>query len=232
MNKKVILSLFASTLAIAGELSTATEIGYSNTSGNTSTEAFAFEFKGEKGFDQHNFTLDASALYSQDRGVTSKNKWFLGLNYDYAFAEKWAANYLIAYKQDKFSGYDYQFNTGPGVRYQWIKQENHDLKVGANVLYSSDKIEFTGTNDYISLGAGGEYEWQIVENLKFIQDLSAKSQVDEIDNYFVFSKTALESKITEMFSLGLSYKVDYAHIPAPTKKSTDTTFLAALIINY
>ena len=232
MNKIILLSLLTTSLLIADDLKTHTELSYSDTSGNTDTRAFAFEFTGEKALDRHHFALGASALYSKDNGVSSKNRWYVDFNYDYDLTEKWDLNYFIGYGQDKFSGFDYQFNTGPGVRYKWIQTDQHDLKVGGNILYSSDKVEFKGTNNYISWALGEEYAWQIVENLKFIQNLTFKSQFDDFDNYFVYSKTALESKITEMFAFGASYKVNYAHAPAPTKKSTDRTFLVSLIIDY
>jgi putative salt-induced outer membrane protein YdiY len=56
--------------------------------------------------------------------------------------------------------------------------------------------------------------------------------VDDSDNYFVTSKTAIESKMSDIFSLGVNYKVDYANKVAQGTERTDETFTVSLIIDY
>jgi len=53
-----------------------------------------------------------------------------------------------------------------------------------------------------------------------------------MDTYFAFSKTALSTKFSDIFSAGISYKVDYSNSPATGKEYTDRTFTANLIIDY
>ena len=71
----------------------------------------------------------------------------------------------------------------------------------------------------------------MLENLKFDQELSYRGSFEESKKYFVFSKTAFTSKLSDMFSAGLSYKVDYVNEPGDKEKS-DTTLTANLIIDY
>jgi putative salt-induced outer membrane protein len=261
--KKIILTiLLASSLVFAvdedkNKLLTHTEFGYVNTQGNSNTNAFSLETKVKKSFNKHTFILFFDGKYTTDDNVESKNKYLVELNYDYEFTEILAFDYLLGFKQDKFSGYEYQSYTGPGVKYQVIKTKKHNLEVEGHILYSQDetediKYDASGnvikypnanniptatrvngkTKNYSSYRAKGIYTWQIIQNLKFTQELSYRSEFEDSTNYFVFSKTAFVNKISGMFSAGVNYKVDYANLAGDSKERADRTFTASLIIDF
>ena len=264
--KKIILSaLVASSLVMAADIDftqsnklvTHTELGYISTDGNTETTTYSIDAKATKGFDKHLFTFVFDAQYAEDQDIETKNKFFTELQYDYLIMEKLAFNYTAGYKDDKFSGLNYQAYTGPGVKYKAITSDIHVLSLGLNALYSIDDVEdvkydasgeiiaypnpantptaSTTLGDketYTSMMATLNYEFQITESLKFIQDASYRADASDSDNYFVLSKTALSSKISDIFSAGISYKVDYVNLPAEGKDDTDTTFTATLSIDY
>ena len=211
---------------------TKTELSYSNTKGNTNTERFALDFHGERKREKHIITLDVDALTSSSNGNEDNNKWLAVLQYDRELTKKVFLNYLVSYGEDKFSGFDYQFNTGPGIRYKLFNTDEHKLDMRSNILYSKDKLDDGTTNEYGAFLAGFQYKWNILKNLAFIQNAFYKAEVDQSSNYFVMSKTAIENKINDTFSLGMSYKVDYKNQPPSTNKRTDRTFLASFIINY
>lgn len=211
---------------------TKTVLSYSNTKGNTDTTRFGLDFHGERKRKKNSITLDVTALQSSSNGIEDNNKWNVLAQYDRDLTKKLFFNYLISYGEDKFSGFDYQFNTGPGFGYKALSSDAHKLDLRANALYSKDDIADGGTNEYASWVAGFNYKWAVLENLDFLQDAHFKSQFDHFENYFVYSKTAIESQLNGMFSLGLSYKIDYKNIPAEGRKRTDRVFLASLIINY
>lgn len=244
--KKILLSaLVLSSLVIAEEinfdksnkLTTHTEFGYISTEGNTETKTYALESKIKKGFDKNLFSLNFDGQYAEDQKVATKNKYIIELAYDYEITNKIAFNYLVAYKDDKFSGYNYQAYTGPGVTYKAIAIEKHNLSIDGNILYSQDEFEDVGivkgeTQDYTSFRAQATYEWQILDDLKFNQDVNYRAGFEDTENYFVFSKTALSSKVSDMLSAGISYKIDYANLEAAGKESTDKTLTATLTIDY
>ena len=236
---------------------THTEFGYIETQGNTRTQTFNLESKVKKGWDRHITSFLFDGQYASDKGNEIKNKYIIELEYDYEFTDRFAFDYLVGYKQDRFSGFDYQFYTGPGAKYKAIKTDKHDLSLEANILYSADDIEDT---DYDSSGDVVEYpnpdniaiastksgykdeyaaarvklvyNWQILQNLGFDQELSYRCDLGDADVYFAFSKTALNTKISDIFSAGVSYKVDYSNNPATDKEYADRTFTANLIIDY
>jgi len=265
MQKIILSALVASSLVIAADVDTTkessfvthTELGYIETSGNTETKTFNLDAKVKKNYSRHVFELMFDGQYASDTDIETKNKFVTELEYDYEFTKRFAFDYLVGYKQDRFSGFDYQFYTGPGAKYKAIITEKHNLAIEGNILYALDSYEavytdpITGDNiayptptdgmnlhtrayddQYGSYRLKGVYVWQMLENLKFDQELSFRGSFEDQDKYFIFSKSALSSKISNIFSAGLSYKVDYVNIPAEGKKDTDTTLTFNLIVDY
>lgn len=262
MKKLLFTSLAAATLLLAQEgnpLVTHTELGYIKTDGNTDTETFNLDFKADKSWSEHSATLMVDAQYATNDSVETKNKVTAELSYGYSFTPQFSLNYLLGYKDDKFSGFTYRLYTGPGVKYTALQSDTQKLSFEANLLYAEDKtdaINYTATGEqishpnpdglvadpsqriasdtdsYTSYRAKLVYEQQLLENLSFFQDASYRSSLDDTDNYIVLSKTALTSKISDILSAGMSYKVDYTNLPAAGKEKTDTTFTFNLIIDY
>lgn len=265
-NTKIMLSILAiSSLAMAEDINfdetnkliTHTEFGYTSTEGNTQTKTYALDSKIKKGFDKHLLCLNFDGQYAEDKDIATKDKYTVELSYDYKLTNKLALNYLISYKDDKFSGYNYQAYTGPGFTYEALSIKNHNLSMDGNILYSQDDFEDVNydasgnaiafpnaantptaskvkgqTQDYTSFRAKTSYDWQILEDLKFNQEISYRTEFEDTKNYFVFSKTAFSSKVSDILSAGISYKVDYANITADGKESTDKTLTATLTIDY
>ncbi|MBL0709355.1 MAG: DUF481 domain-containing protein [Sulfurimonas sp.] len=238
-------------------LTTHTELGFISTGGNTKTKTFALDLKAKKGWGAHLLSFDFDAQYAQDKDIESKNKFSTQLKYSRSFTDRLSATYLIAYKKDKFSGFSYQTYTGPGLKYVAIEKKEHKLTLNASILYSQDDIEDINydtngdiikypnpnatqsvstkdgtTKKYAAYELDGAYAWQMLDNLKFEQELTYRAEVEDSSIYFGFSKTALSSKLSDMFSAGISYKADYVNTPPIGKDYTDTTFTVNLIIDY
>jgi len=212
-------------------LTTHTELGYIKTDGNTDTQTFNLDAKAKKTWGKHVGNIIVDAQYADDSGVTKKNKYLIELDYNYELQSRFAWTYLAGYKSDKFSNFNYQAYSGPGAQYKAIVSDMHNLYLEGNILYSIDELESGKDDKYAAYRAKAVYTWQVLKNLKFNQDLSFRGSLKELNNYFIFSKTAFTSKLSDMFSAGLSYKVDYVNEPG-LKDNTDTTLTANLIIDY
>jgi putative salt-induced outer membrane protein len=265
MKKILLSSLTASTLFVAAHaedvkvtpIVTHTELGYIQTNGNTNTKTFNLDATAKKSWGKQEGKIHFDGQYADDDGVETKNKYLIELNYNYNFTQRLAFDYLVGYKDDKFSGYDYQFYTGPGARYKAITSDVQNLSIEGNILYSQDQysdeeydssgnvihypnpdnipvatIVSGAKNDYAAYRLKGLYDYKITQTLKFAQELSIRGQFDEMSNYFAFSKSSLTAKLSDIFSAGVSYKVDYAHLPPADKSSTDSTFTFNLIADY
>jgi len=267
MNKIVLSAVIISVATLtsyAGDvkvtpLKTHTELGYIETNGNTKTKTFNVDAKAKKAWGKHEGKINFNGQYAEDNGNATKNKYLLELNYNYALSDRLAFDYLVGYKVDKFSSYDYQFYTGPGAQYKVIVTDVHKLTLSGNILYSIDQkaninyadaaktivvpypnptnipilaVTYGKKNDYAAYRFKGVYDYQITKTLKFNQELSIRGQIDDLQNYFGYSKTSLNSKISDIFSAGISYKADYVNQPEIDKEHTDTTLTLNLIIDY
>ena len=255
---KTQMKTFEVVVAPKEELKTHTELGYIRTTGNTNTTTYNLESKLERNWGKHKFALAFDGQYADDKGVESKNKFFVELEYDYEFSKRFAFNYLVGYKQDKFSAFDYQIYTGPGAKYKAIVSPEHKLSIEGNILYSVDEytqVDYADTakttviaypnaankpvlatdpsfsDTYAAYRVKGVYTWQMFKNLKFDQEVSYRGSLEDTNRYFIYSKSALSSKISDIFSVGISYKVDYVN-EAGDSKNTDTTLTANLIVDY
>lgn len=238
MQKIILSALVASSLVIAANaqetpIISHAELGYVSTTGNTETQTFTLDANIKKDWDKHALNFKADAAYGEDTNETTKNKYSLEGSYDYKFTDTVAFNYLAAYKQDKFTDYNYQAYTGPGVKYQALKTEKHLLDLTASALYSVDKIRLTDeTDDYFAYKIEAVYDFQIMENLKFHQDFGYRASFEDSEKYFINSKTAITTKISDILSAGLSYKVDYINTVEADKKRSDNTLAFNLIFDY
>ena len=230
------------------------ELSYANTAGNTDTQDVAANLKLNLPFSANEIRFVGNFLYSDataydENGsyvddIRTKNRWDAELNYDYNFNETIAFNYLLGGKGDEFSTFVYQVYTGPGAILTALKNEEHDLKFQGNVLYMWDEIREdinTDTNvttpQYLHRYSGYQvsldYTYQFTQNSKFVQYAMYRSAFDDTTNYFIKSKTTVESKISDVFSMGVSYTVDYTNNKADDVRSyTDNVFLASLIADF
>lgn len=213
-------------------LITHSEFSYINTKGNTDTTSLAFEGSAKKQWEGHTFRLNAAMYKSTDNGSASKDKWSGEFNYDFQICPQTSINYLIGYKEDRFSGFEYQLYTGPGMGVKAIDSTRHKLDFQANILYGQDKPENLSSDNYFSSKLGVIYRWQIQENFKFIQEATYRINLEASEQNFFYSKTAIETKINSTLSMGISYKIDYVNSPPPPSVNTDQTLLASLIIDY
>lgn len=236
------------------ELNARMELGYILNSGNSDSEAFNVDTKIKNSFDNHSLELSLLYQYGEQDGIESRNRFLSELLYEYALSERFSLNYLLGYKDDKFSGFNYQFYTGPGAKYKVIKTTTQELSFDGNILYAYDDIQDTYTlaglpvsypypagsisqndgytNSYAAYRAQLLYSVQIKENAKFNQTLSYRSEFSDADNYFVYSKSSLSLKISDIFSAGVNYYVDYINKPAFGKTSTDRVLSFSLIADY
>ena len=234
------------------EMETHVELSYANTDGNTESQDAAGNIKTNLPFYSNDIRFVANVLYSENTAydvdgkyidnLRTKNRWDTELNYDYNFNDTIAFNYITGAKGDEFSSFVYQIYTGPGAIYTPFKTETQELKFQGNVLYMWDRIRedvsaipvaAEYTHEYAGYQLSLDYVYNFTKTSKFTQYLMYRSEFEDSTNYFGKSKTALESKMSDIFSLGVSYTVDYTHNKANGVRTRfDKVFLASLIADF
>jgi putative salt-induced outer membrane protein len=219
------------------------ELSYVITTGNTDSSNMSAKVDIAKEGDKNRYFLKGNALYGEENDEETKNKLSLSTRWERIFSKRLFGFLSANYKEDKFSGYDYSVGGGPGLGYDIVKSEKHNLKglISSPYYYDrfSDPPDSKARSDsYLSGKAEVDYTWQILENLTFDQtvDFLISFEDNEKENkekFFIDSETALKVKINKNISLGVSYLIDYQNLPpSHVKKHTDTTFLTSLIIDF
>ncbi|MDF1883139.1 DUF481 domain-containing protein [Sulfurimonas sp. SAG-AH-194-C21] len=221
------------------DIITHVQLGYIQTDGNANTETFAVDGSFKKAWGKNSGSIIFNSQYGEAENVENKNKYFMELQYAYAFSKKVSFTYILGYKNDKFSSYTYQAYTGPGAKYHAYNSDVQKLDLEGSILYSQDELQAQNViapNDaistYTSYQAKLAYEIQVLGNLKFNQDLSYRASFEDSNNFFIFSSSALSSKISDIFSAGISYKVDYTNEVAAGILQRDNTLSAFLSLDY
>lgn len=233
--KKIILTTVAiATLLSARENSfvAKTELGYIRTDGNTNTEAFNFDSKAKRKWEWHSLNLEMDAQVARSNHSQTASRVAGELNYDYEYSDDFSYGYLAGYKRDKFSGYDYQFYTGPDVKYKAIHSDKENLSLELALLYAQEKLEVGGGDEYVGYRLRGVYDRKLLDTLKFEEDFSFRNSFEDFQNYFIVSKTSLVNRLTDVISAGLTYRVDHSNIVPNGREKTDATFMVNLILNY
>ena len=211
------------------------ELSYVNTSGNTDTESLAALLNLNASTNSDSFYFSSGVLFAQQDGVESSNRLTLEGRWERTISEKIFGFVETGYERDKFSGYDYRSSAGAGLGYDWLRSTKQELKNFVSLTYNHDSIAHVDipNNNYGSLKLSVEYYRQITENLRFRESSDGTISLEDSNNYFLNSLTALEVKAYGNISIGLSYLVNYRNlIFAPGIKQTDKTFMTSVIIDF
>ncbi len=209
------------------------ELSYVRTSGNVNTQTLSEKSEVKREGKVNRFYLKNSALYATQEGKETANRFNVSGRWERLFTERFFGFLTTGYERDKFSGYEYKFNGGPGIGYDFLKTEKHELKGLLSVLYYYNKIEKNGVDNYATLKAEFYYQWNIRENLRLKENANYITNLSDTQTYFINSDTSLEVKINKFLSLGIGYKIAYQNKPPESSlKKTDTTFLTSLIVDF
>ena len=214
---------------------TRAELSYVKTSGNSDNENLSGKLGAKSEGMVNRYYGKASVYRAKDRNEETADKWLVDGRWERILHDRLFAFLGANYQKDKFSGYKYRIGGGPGVGYDLIKTEKHTLKGLASVLYYYDKYSRGNedSNDYVAGKAAIEYEWRIWDNLRFKENADYLVSFKDTQKYFINSETAVEIKIKDKVSLGISYIINYQNDPPfEDIKQTDRMFLTSLIIDF
>jgi putative salt-induced outer membrane protein len=195
--------------------------------GNSDTATANLDFDVTKHLDRWDNKLGGSMLRTLNAGIVSADRWEARVGSDYRPTER--AFFFMAgrYEQDEFTDYAYQATATLGVGYHFVATETTklDARLGAGTrraeLRITDEIE---TDPIARLGV--EFTHQLTGNTSMFERLLVESGKS---NTFVQNAIGLEVKMTQRFSLGLSYEVRRNSDVLPGTRNSDQVFSVGLV---
>ena len=208
------------------------ELSYVKTSGNVDTQTLSEKLELKRKGNTNRLYFRNYLLYATQEGKETASRLDVNGRWERLFTERFFGFLTAGYERDRFSGYEYRINGGPGIGYDLLKTKNHELKVLLSAPYYYNKVQNGPVDSYGTARAEVYYQWSILENLKLKQSTSYFLNLSDSKTYFLSSETSIEVRVNNHISLGVGYRLAYQNRPPePGIKRTDTTFSTSLIID-
>ena len=163
-------------------------------------------------------------------GTTNQKRWGASYQLDVEVSNGTYAYSRISYEEDEFSGFDYRIFAGAGLGHFFFDTEPFKWKAEAGPGYRYSPIDDTNEIErQIAAFGSSELDWVIREGVIFEQDLNATWT--ELTTTFQ-SVTALNTKLTDAISTGLSFEYRYETDPPEGRENFDTIARASLIYGF
>jgi len=199
--------------------------GYLATSGNTDNKTMSGSFDLGWHYAPWHHSLKGAAVRASSDGIDTAEAYSLDWQTDYDFNDTTYAFGLIAWNEDKFSGYDQQVRETVGYGKRLINTDAHKLngEIGGGARQADLRDGTSQDESIIRLSA--DYLWNISETSEFTQTLAIESGSS---NTFTETVTKMNARIRGNFSVVLSYTIrNNSDVPVGIEK-TDTFTAVAL----
>ncbi len=217
----LIFALFATTGHAQDEegFSGRIALGYLATSGNSENENLSTNFGLEWNYAPWQHSLSGLAVTASSNNVTTAESYSLDWQSNYDLNERSYAFGLVAWSDDKFSGYRKQVREAVGYGRRFIDTERHRLNGEAGGGVRQADLSDGRTQDEAIIRLNADYVWSISETSEFRQTLAIESGSD---NAYTESMTSLTADIFGDIALVVSYTIkNNSDVPVDREK-TDT----------
>ncbi len=200
-------------------------LGYLATSGNTKNETLSTAFDLDWTYAPWHHALTGAAVRASTSDVTTAEAYSLDWQSDYDLTERSYLFGVVAWNDDRFSGYDQQIREVVGYGRRFIDTERHALNGEVGVGARQADLRDGTSQDETILRLSGDYLWTISETAEFSQSLAIDTGSF---NTYTETLTRLTMSILGNISLVVSYRVkNNSNVPAGIQK-TDTFTAVAL----
>ena len=206
------------------------ELGTNTATGNTDTSSRNGVFSINRKGMAWDFIGRLDALYSEDEGVASKEKYYGSLQFNRKFSEHSYVAITVDQDRDRFSGYTYQTTASVGYGYRLVHTDLQHLDIEAAPGHRRDKLQDSqkvDEEDIIRLAL--KYSWKINEGTTFTQ--TANADLGE-GNTIYKTETGLQSQLNGSLATKLTYQIKYVDDAPDDNKNTDTEFGVTLVYSF
>jgi putative salt-induced outer membrane protein len=198
--------------------------GYLATSGNTENTNMSGSFDTFWNYAPWHHSLTGAAVRASSSDVDTAEAYALNWQSDYDLSERSYVYGLLAWNDDKFSGYKSQTREVIGYGRRFIDTDVHVLngEIGGGARQADLR---TGMNqDESIIRLSGDYLWNISETSTFTQTLSIESGSD---NTFTESVSKISAEVRGNLSIVFSYTLrNNSDVPVDTEKRDTFTAVA------
>ncbi len=202
------------------------ELGFIKTGGNSETESLNAKVKAVNETSARTYTGKLEGARTKDKTTITGERYFASGKGEYNLNEKSYLFALMAYEDDRFSGYDMLTTESVGYGLVLIKDEIASLKVEVGFGAKQASLVTGGSNNEGIVRAALDYQWKISATSTFTQDLSIESGSS---NTATKSVTGLKSVVSDSLSSKITYTLRNNSDVTPGTKETDTELAVTMV---
>lgn len=207
-------------------------LSWLSTSGNSDTSSFGIDFTVEREPDPWGLKAFATAIRSEEDGVTNAERYTAGARAERALSERWLVFAGLSGEKDEFAGYELRGIVETGVTYTALAGPSHHLELDAGLTWTREDLVEGDDQDFLGALLGLDYEWKLSDTASLTESLRFFPNFDEGDAWRLTSDTALKASVNEWLAVKLGYLVRYENEPVPGFEDTDTTTTASLVVSF
>lgn len=233
-------SLFSANQVMAAEAKTdkglhgSGEAGYSETTGNTNTEALYASLKLDYTQDMYKVKAKIDASNKKEDGNRTEERYVGDLQGNLYFSDYQKAYGFGQFRAENNRFEDIELNTYTlvGLGYNFIKEQDLVLTGEAGIgNQTQDYTKDSGEDDFSQLIGKlyGNFEYGFNANVRFLQNLTVFT--GEMQTKYE-SNTGLKVKLNGNLNLKLNYQYRHNDNPATGKKKDDTETMLTLMYDF
>jgi len=212
----------------------AAELSYVQTGGNTDVLTFSGNNSLKYDFSEKlTGTWDLGLLYGKTDGEKTAERYYTNLRLDYNMSNRLYCYAMGGWMKDEFAGIDKRIYLGPGSGYKIWTGDKQYLSTEVGLDYAQETYTDGSDNSFLEGRVFGKYEYVFNPKTKFSQTAEYLHNFDDAEKFRINTVTGLITQLTDMFSLKVTYEMNYQNEPSSaTLEKTDTIFSVALVVNF
>lgn len=235
-----LLYLIPTNFAFAEEVKTTfknqSELGVVIAGGNTKSQTVNLKTNSEYTWSKNLLRGYGALLYGKADGEINARNWNAGLRYEREVGKRLSLFFGILYEVDKFAGYDSRRSADLGVKYYFIKEQDHYLFNEGGYRYTyEDRVDGSAKDSLTSHIARLYAEWgkNLSETTKIKFWAEYLPDFADSNNYKLNFEPSLQMIVRENFSVKLAYKGNYQNQPATAENlQFDYTYTTSLVADF
>ncbi|MBI2387472.1 MAG: DUF481 domain-containing protein [Elusimicrobia bacterium] len=226
------LALSASAAA-AKDWKDSAELSVISANGNTKTQtisgrnAFAYDFS-----DKTKAEIEAGGHGARNEGRVMAEQYFASEKVSRKISDLAYLFERYRWDRDVFAGFKHRHNFSAGVGRELWKTDKDLLFGEAAPGYVNEERIGDNTRSFASARFYAKYVRELSETAKFSQDAEYTQSLQDSDDSWINTETALTGTLTSVFSVRNSFIWKHVSRPAPNKRKDDTVVSVALIASF
>lgn len=145
------------------------------------------------------------------------------------FSEDFYTFYNLTAEKDEIAKVNYRVNTGPGVGYFILRNDDRTLSLETSLVYVLEEVS-GNSDDYAAFRLAQNFEYSFGEEAGIWQRMETIVKMSETDIFFLNAEIGAEAKLNARLSLRVVLKHKYDNDPEPGVKNNDLTLFSGISV--